>query len=133
MFAGKEVDWVQCDGGCEKWFHLHCVGLAKSALKDDEDYYCDQCRSADRPRAAPRPKPKSKPAKPCTSAESLICDEKMDKRMDDDDDQDSDPHHRRMDTEDDKDSSKSDDDLAEQGKKFSISNWRPEFGWRTGE
>ncbi|XP_077289292.1 lysine-specific demethylase 5A-like isoform X2 [Arctopsyche grandis] len=41
--TGKEVDWVQCDGGCEKWFHLHCVGLSKNSLKDDEDYYCLIC------------------------------------------------------------------------------------------
>lgn len=37
------MDWVQCDGGCEKWFHLHCVGLSKDSLKDDEDYYCTIC------------------------------------------------------------------------------------------
>jgi hypothetical protein len=50
--SGKEVDWVQCDGGCEKWFHLHCVGLSKTALKDDEDYYCAICSGT-----SPEPRP----------------------------------------------------------------------------
>lgn len=40
--AGK-VDWVQCDGGCDQWFHMHCVGLAKAALRPDDDYVCGSC------------------------------------------------------------------------------------------
>ena len=29
--AGRSsgVDWVQCDGGCNGWFHCHCVNLTK--------------------------------------------------------------------------------------------------------
>lgn len=42
--TGSEVDWVQCDGGCEQWFHLHCVGLKKSDVSEDKDYVCDRCR-----------------------------------------------------------------------------------------
>lgn len=41
--TGSEVDWVQCDGGCEQWFHMHCVGLVKHEVNEDEDYICKQC------------------------------------------------------------------------------------------
>ncbi|XP_049881444.1 lysine-specific demethylase lid-like isoform X2 [Pectinophora gossypiella] len=41
--TGKEVDWVQCDGGCDQWFHMHCVGLARGSLGEDDDYVCGAC------------------------------------------------------------------------------------------
>ncbi|XP_072946087.1 lysine-specific demethylase 5 [Epargyreus clarus] len=41
--TGKEVDWVQCDGGCDQWFHMHCVGLNRNALREDDDYVCGSC------------------------------------------------------------------------------------------
>ncbi|XP_030021765.1 lysine-specific demethylase 5B isoform X2 [Manduca sexta] len=41
--TGKEVDWVQCDGGCDQWFHMHCVGLSRGALREDDDYVCGNC------------------------------------------------------------------------------------------
>ncbi|XP_045539798.1 lysine-specific demethylase lid [Papilio machaon] len=41
--TGKEVDWVQCDGGCDQWFHMHCVGLSRGALREDDDYVCGAC------------------------------------------------------------------------------------------
>ncbi|XP_068624801.1 lysine-specific demethylase 5 [Battus philenor] len=41
--TGKEVDWVQCDGGCDQWFHMHCVGLSRAALREDDDYVCGAC------------------------------------------------------------------------------------------
>ena len=40
---GKEVHWVQCDGGCEMWVHLRCVGLQAKDVNKDEDYYCQRC------------------------------------------------------------------------------------------
>lgn len=43
--VGREVDWVQCDGGCDKWFHMHCVGLDKHEITEDEDYICNSCSS----------------------------------------------------------------------------------------
>jgi hypothetical protein len=43
FLSGHEVDWVQCDGGCDKWFHLHCVGLDKHDINEDEDYICKKC------------------------------------------------------------------------------------------
>ncbi|KAA5659973.1 hypothetical protein F3G64_34315, partial [Pseudomonas aeruginosa] len=39
-------DWVQCDGGCDQWFHMHCVGLSRGALRDDDDYVCGTCADA---------------------------------------------------------------------------------------
>ncbi|GBP65085.1 hypothetical protein EVAR_46879_1, partial [Eumeta japonica] len=50
--TGKEVDWVQCDGGCDQWFHMHCVGLSRHALREDDDYVCGAC--AQRPRPPPQ-------------------------------------------------------------------------------
>ncbi|KAJ8889467.1 hypothetical protein PR048_008966 [Dryococelus australis] len=44
--SGSSLDWVQCDGGCEEWFHLHCVGLGKDELDENEDYICKVCRDA---------------------------------------------------------------------------------------
>ncbi|KAJ4441673.1 hypothetical protein ANN_11531 [Periplaneta americana] len=41
--TGHEVVWVQCDGGCDKWFHLHCIGLNKDDINEDEDYICNKC------------------------------------------------------------------------------------------
>lgn len=42
LSTGTEVDWVQCDG-CNKWFHMVCVGLSKGDLKPDEDFVCKSC------------------------------------------------------------------------------------------
>lgn len=44
LFAGREVDWVQCDGGCNKWYHMYCVGLVKNQIKADEDFVCKKCK-----------------------------------------------------------------------------------------
>lgn len=41
--TGQNVDWVQCDGGCEKWFHMACVGLSAEEINEDEDYICVTC------------------------------------------------------------------------------------------
>lgn len=41
--TGQNVDWVQCDGGCEQWFHMACVGLSAEDINEDEDYICMQC------------------------------------------------------------------------------------------
>ncbi|XP_025835612.1 lysine-specific demethylase lid isoform X1 [Agrilus planipennis] len=41
--TGQEVDWVQCDGGCEQWFHMACVGLSAQEINEDEDYICMSC------------------------------------------------------------------------------------------
>ncbi|XP_011052958.1 PREDICTED: lysine-specific demethylase lid [Acromyrmex echinatior] len=45
--SGKEVDWVQCDGGCEGWFHMHCVGLDRTEIAEEDDYICSNCKEAD--------------------------------------------------------------------------------------
>ncbi|KAG5885696.1 hypothetical protein JTB14_002310 [Gonioctena quinquepunctata] len=41
--TGQNVDWVQCDGGCEQWFHMACVGLSAEDINEDEDYFCITC------------------------------------------------------------------------------------------
>lgn len=41
--SGENVDWVQCDGGCELWFHMACVGLSAKDINEDEDYICIDC------------------------------------------------------------------------------------------
>uniref|UniRef100_A0A096LQ09 [histone H3]-trimethyl-L-lysine(4) demethylase n=1 Tax=Poecilia formosa TaxID=48698 RepID=A0A096LQ09_POEFO len=44
---GDEVNWVQCDGRCNQWFHQVCVGVtAETAEK--EDYVCVACSLSDR-------------------------------------------------------------------------------------
>uniref|UniRef100_A0A674DD66 [histone H3]-trimethyl-L-lysine(4) demethylase n=1 Tax=Salmo trutta TaxID=8032 RepID=A0A674DD66_SALTR len=38
----EKVDWVQCDGGCDKWFHQVCVGVT-CEMAENEDYICIDC------------------------------------------------------------------------------------------
>jgi len=33
--------WIGCDGGCEGWYHVICVGLDEESLP--ENFYCDNC------------------------------------------------------------------------------------------
>lgn len=37
------MDWVQCDGGCEEWFHYLCVGIKDADMDDSADYICYRC------------------------------------------------------------------------------------------
>ncbi|XP_063063919.1 lysine-specific demethylase 5B-B [Engraulis encrasicolus] len=39
---GEEVFWVQCDGSCNRWFHMVCVGVT-TELAEKEDYVCVTC------------------------------------------------------------------------------------------
>ncbi|KAM9343748.1 lysine-specific demethylase 5B-B isoform 2-T2 [Pholidichthys leucotaenia] len=39
---GDEVDWVQCDGSCNQWFHQICVGVT-AEMAEKEDYICVTC------------------------------------------------------------------------------------------
>uniref|UniRef100_A0A3Q1JVE1 [histone H3]-trimethyl-L-lysine(4) demethylase n=1 Tax=Anabas testudineus TaxID=64144 RepID=A0A3Q1JVE1_ANATE len=39
---GDEVNWVQCDGTCNQWFHQVCVGLSAERA-EREDYICISC------------------------------------------------------------------------------------------
>ncbi|XP_029011976.1 lysine-specific demethylase 5B-B [Betta splendens] len=39
---GDEVDWVQCDGSCNQWFHQVCVGVTPE-MAEKEDYICIRC------------------------------------------------------------------------------------------
>lgn len=40
--TGEEVDWLQCDGICEAWFHCVCVSVTAEEAKD-LDYVCESC------------------------------------------------------------------------------------------
>ncbi|XP_030632475.1 lysine (K)-specific demethylase 5Ba isoform X3 [Chanos chanos] len=39
---GNEVNWVQCDGSCNQWFHQICVGVSAEQA-EKEDYICASC------------------------------------------------------------------------------------------
>ncbi|KAJ6661024.1 hypothetical protein lerEdw1_016825 [Lerista edwardsae] len=45
---GDEVDWVQCDGCCNQWFHQVCVGVSPE-MAEKEDYICVSCTGKDSP------------------------------------------------------------------------------------
>lgn len=41
---GDAVTWVQCDGGCDMWYHMVCVGLPEDhVMADEDDYICSSC------------------------------------------------------------------------------------------
>uniref|UniRef100_A0A8C8DDA6 [histone H3]-trimethyl-L-lysine(4) demethylase n=1 Tax=Oryzias sinensis TaxID=183150 RepID=A0A8C8DDA6_9TELE len=41
-----QVNWVQCDGSCNQWFHQVCVGLSAERA-EKEDYICISCTQPD--------------------------------------------------------------------------------------
>uniref|UniRef100_A0A3Q3FKC3 [histone H3]-trimethyl-L-lysine(4) demethylase n=1 Tax=Labrus bergylta TaxID=56723 RepID=A0A3Q3FKC3_9LABR len=41
-----QVDWVQCDGSCNQWFHQVCVGVT-AEMAEKEDYICVTCTMND--------------------------------------------------------------------------------------
>ncbi|KAG7280489.1 hypothetical protein CRUP_022018 [Coryphaenoides rupestris] len=43
---GDEVNWVQCDGNCNQWFHQVCVGVSAAQAEKDE-YICISCTQPD--------------------------------------------------------------------------------------
>uniref|UniRef100_A0A8C1GP96 [histone H3]-trimethyl-L-lysine(4) demethylase n=1 Tax=Cyprinus carpio TaxID=7962 RepID=A0A8C1GP96_CYPCA len=43
---GNEVNWVQCDGSCNQWFHQICVGVSAEQA-ENEDYICVSCAMND--------------------------------------------------------------------------------------
>ncbi|XP_005739565.1 lysine (K)-specific demethylase 5Ba [Pundamilia nyererei] len=47
---GDEVNWVQCDGNCNQWFHQICVGLSAERA-EKEDYVCISCTQPEYSRA----------------------------------------------------------------------------------
>uniref|UniRef100_A0A8C7D927 [histone H3]-trimethyl-L-lysine(4) demethylase n=1 Tax=Oncorhynchus kisutch TaxID=8019 RepID=A0A8C7D927_ONCKI len=46
---GKQVNWVQCDGSCQQWFHQVCVGVSAEQA-EKEDYICISCTQPDHTR-----------------------------------------------------------------------------------
>ncbi|EPY89425.1 lysine-specific demethylase 5B [Camelus ferus] len=48
VWAIEDVDWVQCDGSCNRWFHQVCVGVSPETA-EKEDYVCARCAATDAP------------------------------------------------------------------------------------
>uniref|UniRef100_A0A8C7QGI6 [histone H3]-trimethyl-L-lysine(4) demethylase n=1 Tax=Oncorhynchus mykiss TaxID=8022 RepID=A0A8C7QGI6_ONCMY len=44
-----QVNWVQCDGSCQQWFHQVCVGVSAEQA-EKEDYICISCTQPDHTR-----------------------------------------------------------------------------------
>lgn len=40
------MNWIQCDGGCNKWFHMICLGLKIKEVKPDVDFICNTCKTS---------------------------------------------------------------------------------------
>uniref|UniRef100_A0A8D3B8Q5 [histone H3]-trimethyl-L-lysine(4) demethylase n=1 Tax=Scophthalmus maximus TaxID=52904 RepID=A0A8D3B8Q5_SCOMX len=51
-----KVDWVQCDGGCDEWFHQVCVGVS-CEMAENEDYICVDCSRKPPATCPPDPPP----------------------------------------------------------------------------
>ncbi|XP_006815984.1 LOW QUALITY PROTEIN: lysine-specific demethylase 5A [Saccoglossus kowalevskii] len=68
--TGDDINWVQCDGGCELWFHLVCIGLSEEQAQKD-DYICKTCtRRKNRQAAREKAKLLAKENKSDSSVES---------------------------------------------------------------
>jgi hypothetical protein len=43
MDENTDEFWLGCEGGCDGWFHLKCIGLSKKAAKAKDHYTCASC------------------------------------------------------------------------------------------
>ncbi|TKR89430.1 hypothetical protein L596_013535 [Steinernema carpocapsae] len=43
--CSQEVNWIQCQSGCERWFHYVCIGLTISQVSETSFWGCSQCPS----------------------------------------------------------------------------------------
>ncbi|PAV60168.1 hypothetical protein WR25_18513 isoform C [Diploscapter pachys] len=41
--TSDELVWIQCDGGCNSWFHVLCVGIHDHDVEKIEHWHCDKC------------------------------------------------------------------------------------------
>jgi len=44
-------DWILCDGGCEVWYHMVCVGLKIKEVKPEMEFICNNCKKTSDPQA----------------------------------------------------------------------------------
>lgn len=44
-FTESVQDWILCDGGCEVWYHMVCVGLKIKEVKPDMEFICKSCKN----------------------------------------------------------------------------------------
>lgn len=70
--AGDDINWVQCDG-CEKWYHLLCIGMT-SQPSEDEEYICKVCvkrKAAQKAKQRQRAKLAAQKAKDQVSSQNV--------------------------------------------------------------
>lgn len=42
-----EVNWVQCDGPCQEWFHQVCIGIeTPDQIEAVDQFFCHNCRKS---------------------------------------------------------------------------------------
>lgn len=41
----EKVDWIQCDGVCQNWYHQECIGVTMSEKIQQEEFICDKCKN----------------------------------------------------------------------------------------
>uniref|UniRef100_A0A1I7ZLA7 PHD-type domain-containing protein n=1 Tax=Steinernema glaseri TaxID=37863 RepID=A0A1I7ZLA7_9BILA len=41
--CSQEVNWIQCQSGCERWFHYVCIGLTIPQVSETAFWGCSQC------------------------------------------------------------------------------------------
>jgi len=44
MPSDELTTWLQCEGGCDKWYHIVCVGVSKDAVHTIDSYKCYKCQ-----------------------------------------------------------------------------------------
>ena len=60
-----EDEGIQCESGCEKWYHRQCAGMSKLAYdlltrEDNAEWACDTCiehKTIPMPKMVPIPLP----------------------------------------------------------------------------
>ncbi|KAI1711693.1 PHD-finger domain-containing protein [Ditylenchus destructor] len=61
-YVDGAADMVGCDGGCDRWFHWHCVGIM-IAPPEDKQWYCYTCNKKKKNWSAKKTEPVSKSRK----------------------------------------------------------------------
>ena len=40
----EDINWIQCTS-CAAWYHMECLGMGDEDIGQDDDWFCDVCRS----------------------------------------------------------------------------------------
>jgi hypothetical protein len=46
IILGEFTRWIQCEAGCERWYHFCCVGISVRGAQLISSYCCYKCSSA---------------------------------------------------------------------------------------